>query len=236
MPRISIVTPCYNADRYIAATIESVRRQSLSDWEMIIIDDGSTDQSEAVIRRYIAIDSRIHLIKQCNDGASNARNTGFAACSRDSKYLLFLDGDDCPEERMLARMTAYLDSNRTVGMVYSAFNLIDSNGKDLSNDELLIEPKMITVSPFRLRSLPDSEPNTSFLSLYSHWCGTLPSGALIKRSTYEQTNGWDNEFPNGAEDTDLYLQLSLSAPYIFSQKRYSSIAGTLPKRRRILGR
>jgi len=203
---------------------------------MIIIDDGSTDQSEAVIRRYIAIDSRIHLIKQCNDGASNARNTGFAACSRDSKYLLFLDGDDCPEERMLARMTAYLDSNRTVGMVYSAFNLIDSNGKDLSNDELLIEPKMITVSPFRLRSLPDSEPNTSFLSLYSHWCGTLPSGALIKRSTYEQTNGWDNEFPNGAEDTDLYLQLSLSAPYIFSQKRYSSIAGTLPKRRRILGR
>jgi glycosyltransferase involved in cell wall biosynthesis len=215
VPTVSIITPCYNAGRYIAATIESARQQSLSDWEMIVIDDGSTDHSEVIIRQYSSIDSRIRLIKQCNGGASNARNAGFSACSRESKYLLFLDADDCLEEHMLARLTAYLDSNRTVGMVYSAFKLIDADGEDLARDELLIEPKRIAVSPFRLRSLPDSEKNTSFLSLFSHWCGTLPSGSLIRRSTYEQTNGWDNEFPNGAEDTDVYLQLSLSAPIHF---------------------
>ena len=78
---VSIITPCYNGGRYIAETIESVLGQTYSKWEMIIVDDGSTDNSVEIIKRYVSKDLRIQLVQQANGGSAVARNNGIRRCN-----------------------------------------------------------------------------------------------------------------------------------------------------------
>jgi glycosyltransferase involved in cell wall biosynthesis len=78
VPKISIITPAYNNDRYIDKTIESVQAQTLTNWEQIVVDDGSHDCSAEIAQSYSASDPRIRLIQQPNGGACKARNVGFA--------------------------------------------------------------------------------------------------------------------------------------------------------------
>src|SRR4051812_33422066 len=125
MPRISVVTPCYNAFAFIGRTIVSVFDQSYRDWEHIVVDDGSRDESAASVARLLPGEPRLRLIRQDNGGCARARNVGFDACSRDSEYLLFLDADDCLEPHMLKTMVDYLDAHPDVGMAYCDFGLID---------------------------------------------------------------------------------------------------------------
>ncbi|MCQ4974495.1 glycosyltransferase family 2 protein, partial [Bifidobacterium pseudocatenulatum] len=73
---VSIITPCYNGERFIKETIDSVESQTYPNWEMLIIDDGSTDNSEKIVNQYVERDSRIKLIKQKNAGSAAARNNG----------------------------------------------------------------------------------------------------------------------------------------------------------------
>ena len=108
MPRVSVITPCYNAGRFIGETIESVLKQSFSDWEYTLVDDGSTDNSREVITSYLKNDSRLRLISQPNRGVAAARNLGFEASSKESKFLLFLDADDVLEQDMLKVFAYYL--------------------------------------------------------------------------------------------------------------------------------
>lgn len=91
-PLISIIVTCYNQAYCIANTLESVRAQTYTHWECIIVDDGSTDTSATVIKAFIKQDERFHYVYQNNTGVSAARNTGFALAKGD--YINFLDGDD----------------------------------------------------------------------------------------------------------------------------------------------
>ena len=104
MPRVSIITPLYNAQAFIEDTIKTVVAQSFTDWEYTIVDDGSKDGSPDIVRRYAASDPRIKLIVQPNGHVCNARNNGFAASHPASQYLLFLDHDDVLESNFLERM------------------------------------------------------------------------------------------------------------------------------------
>lgn len=92
MEKISVIVPMYNAGDYIEACLNSVRAQSCPSWELLVIDDGSTDQGPALCRELAAQDSRIRLISQKNQGVSAARNQGLAAAK--GEYLFFLDSDD----------------------------------------------------------------------------------------------------------------------------------------------
>ena len=92
MPKISVIIPTYNVETYLAAALESVINQTFSDIEIICINDGSTDNSLAILENYAQKDSRIKLINQHNQGVSAARNAGIeAACG---EYIMFLDPDD----------------------------------------------------------------------------------------------------------------------------------------------
>ena len=102
MPKVSIITPCYNCDRYIGKTIESVRAQTFTDWEHIIVDDGSKDGSADAVRSYLSSDRRLQLIQQSNRGVASARNAGVNALAIESEYLFFLDADDCLDPEMLS--------------------------------------------------------------------------------------------------------------------------------------
>lgn len=89
---VSIIVTCYNQAYCIANTLESIKAQTYSNWECIIIDDGSSDSSARVIKAFIKQDKRFHYVYQNNTGVSAARNTGFALAKGD--YINFLDGDD----------------------------------------------------------------------------------------------------------------------------------------------
>lgn len=92
MPSVSIIIPVYNTARYLEECILSVTRQDCRDWEIILVDDGSTDESPELCDLYATEDSRIHVIHQTNQGLSMARNNGLTEAS--GEYVLFLDSDD----------------------------------------------------------------------------------------------------------------------------------------------
>ena len=125
MPKVSVVIPAYNAMNYLPKTLNSVLQQTFSDFEVLIIDDGSTDHLQAWVAQNIT-DPRVRLITQANQGLSGARNTGIA--NAQGEYVAFLDADDLWEPTKLEKQVDYLDNNSTVGLVYNWIALIDAEG------------------------------------------------------------------------------------------------------------
>ena len=109
-PLVTIVMPAYNVEDYISASIESVLQQTFSNFELIIIDDGSTDNTNTIISNYLLIDNRIILITQKNAGVSFTRNRGLAMAKGD--YISFLDADDIYDQRYIELMSAPLISGK----------------------------------------------------------------------------------------------------------------------------
>jgi len=108
MPRVSVVMPVYNAAPYLPEALDSLLAQTLADFELVCVDDGSTDDSAAIIAEYAARDSRIELLRQANASAGAARNAGIDRASGD--YLAFLDADDVFLPSLLEHAVARLDA------------------------------------------------------------------------------------------------------------------------------
>ncbi len=106
-PTISIVMPTYNVEPYLSAAIESVIAQTLRDWELLVVDDGSTDGSNAVAQSFAATDQRIKVLKKENGGLSDARNYGLEQAQ--GKYLHFFDSDDAVEHDFYETMVAAIE-------------------------------------------------------------------------------------------------------------------------------
>ena len=92
MTSVSIIVPVYNAERYLRQAIDSVKTQTFQDWELILVDDGSTDSSNAICHEYADADKRIRLIEKENGGLSSARNAALDIAI--GEYIFFLDADD----------------------------------------------------------------------------------------------------------------------------------------------
>jgi len=105
---VSIITPALNAELTLSATIESIRSQSFSDWELLIVDDGSTDHTLRVATDWARADSRIRVIPQRNRGVAEARNVGLSFARR--RYLAFLDSDDLWLPEKLDRQLQFMKS------------------------------------------------------------------------------------------------------------------------------
>jgi glycosyltransferase involved in cell wall biosynthesis len=127
-PLVSVVIPNYNYGRYLAQALDSVLAQSYPHLEIIVVDDGSTDESEAVLREY---NGQIRIIRQRNQGVSAARNRGIQDSRGD--LLAFLDADDCWHPRKLERQLPLL-LNPAVGMVCSGFEYVDTGGRRLGTN------------------------------------------------------------------------------------------------------
>lgn len=102
MPEISIIVPVYNLERYLRECLDSIGNQTFSDWECILVDDGSSDSSGAICDEYAARDSRFRVIHQANGGVSVARNTGLDACR--GRYIGFVDPDDYAHSDLFKRL------------------------------------------------------------------------------------------------------------------------------------
>lgn len=144
--KISIIAPVYNVEKYIDRFIKSVLKQTYSNWELILIDDGSTDDSGKICDRYASNDERIIVYHQKNSGVSTARNTGLTNCTGD--YISFVDTDDWLEMDMyqcLVNSIKTYNSDMSVCDVYrvNENENIKKNAKCLENYHSLIDQKDI---------------------------------------------------------------------------------------------
>ena len=128
MKKISVIIPTYNRVHYISKAIESVTAQTYTDWELIIIDDASTDNTHHVVKNYIENDMRIRYIRQPkNVGISRNRNTGIAVAT--GMYIAMLDSDDVwLDKEKLAKQVAFLEKNTEYALVGTWVRKIDQNG------------------------------------------------------------------------------------------------------------
>lgn len=129
MAQISIVTPVYNAEKYIKQTIDMVRKQTFVDWELILVEDCSKDNSAEVLRKVTEelCDDRIRVIyKEQNEGAAKSRNAGIDVAT--GRYLAFLDADDIWMESKLSDELAFLQE-KDAAFVFTAYEFGDEEGR-----------------------------------------------------------------------------------------------------------
>lgn len=145
---VSIVTPCHNARNTITDTIESVRKQIFSDWEMIIVDDCSTDDSADIIQSYVTKDSRIKYFKTKYPSGSPALPRNLAIENAKGKYIAFLDADDVWLPNKLQKEVEFLENNG-YDITYSYYEKMDWEGK---RDNRIIKTRKTTAYKDLLKS------------------------------------------------------------------------------------
>ena len=197
VPRVSIVVPAYNAAATIAATVESALAQTFSDFEIIVVDDGSTDRTREILRGF---GDRVRLIEQHNNGPAAARNAGARASS--GEYLAFLDADDLWRPTMLERAVAELEAEPASTLVFFNALLADSDGVELGTS--LIGKGF------------DHAPSLNEL-LTQLW-PIMPSAAIVRRTAYEKCGGYRDELKGASfrfEDVDFWIRIREQGPFLY---------------------
>jgi glycosyltransferase involved in cell wall biosynthesis len=189
MPIVSIVTPAYNAAAYLAAAIQSAQQQTFGDFELLIVDDGSTDDTARLAQQFAARDRRIRLIRQANAGSAAARNTAIQAAV--APFLALLDSDDLWMPAFLESQLAILDERPDIDIVSAnAFNL----GGPLDGTPL--KPVSSGVKTVSLLDLIEVEDSLCIMSVF-------------RARVIERTGGFYVGALNG-EDYDLWLRAALA--------------------------
>jgi len=126
-PLVSVITPVYNSSKFVGEAIRSVQAQTFTDWEMIIVDDCSTDNSVQIVEAFVHKDDRIQLIKLAtNSGAAIARNSAIEVTQ--GRYVAFLDSDDLWLPVKLEKQLAFMQAN-DYPFSYAAYDKVDENGQ-----------------------------------------------------------------------------------------------------------
>lgn len=126
---VSIVVPVYNSEKFIKETVETVKAQDYQNWELLLVNDCSTDNSKEKIKKYEKEDNRIRLIDlKENSGAATARNTGMKEAK--GKYIAFLDADDLWENTKLKKQIEFMQKNN-YEFTYTGYEFADENGNKI---------------------------------------------------------------------------------------------------------
>jgi len=185
-PTVSVIIPTYNRFSFIGQAIASVLSQSFMDFEIIVIDDGSTDDTELVVREIT--DPRLVYIRQENRGRSHARN--FALFLARGRYIAFLDSDDLYLPNKLSLQVNYLNSHPNVDMLYTSAYCIDAVGNELDVNYIA------SVSGRIYKSIAFFCPVTI----------TLPT-VMVRREIFSAVGGFDEKMDR-FEDTDMWRRIS----------------------------
>ena len=197
--KVSIITPSYNSALYIKNTIASVQAQTLRDWEMIIVDDGSIDNSADIIRDIAINDSRIKLIQKENGGSASARNVGLQQAKGD--YIQFLDADDTIAYDKLERQVELMDQ-KGLDVTYTDYKLTQSDG--MAHSQLM---------GFRL----------NLFKLLAGWgvFGTIPLHAFLYRHSFLTKHDIKNTSKvKEREDWDFHIKVFGAYPKIERLAQY----------------
>lgn len=179
MAKVSIIVPCYNQALYLPECLDSVLSQTFQDWECIIINDGSEDETDDVIDRYCKIDKRFKYIRQNNQGVSAARNNGIKKSN--GIYILPLDGDDTISPTYIEKAVTIFESSPKINLVYCKADFFG----DMEGEWLLPEYKYELLL----------------------WGNCIFCSAMYKRSDFDNTIGYNANMKDGLEDWDFWLSL-----------------------------
>jgi glycosyltransferase involved in cell wall biosynthesis len=191
-PLISIVIPAFNVSSVVAQTLLSVQGQTFSDFEAIIVDDGSTDDTATIIRRFCDIDSRFHFISQSHAGASAARNAAIEQAG--GEFIAFLDADDVWFPEKLFRQIELFRKDPRANYVFTNFFMWDGE-RDLS----IWYPED--------KFLPEGDVGRELVFNISNVCAASMSTAMVRREMFCKAGLFDSELVIG-EDWDLWLRMA----------------------------
>jgi glycosyltransferase involved in cell wall biosynthesis len=192
MPTVTVIIPTYNRGYIVRRAIDSILMQSLSDFEIIAVDDGSTDNTRTVVES--AKDSRIKYIYKTNGGVSSARNAGIAQAN--GKYIAFLDSDDTWPADFLKVMTEKLEQNKDFGIAY-AVTKVDNSEEDKTGQSYYTE-----------RCVSGSITTELFKNSF-----VWPMAVLIRRNVLKDF--WFDEALRNSDDNDAFLRLSVRTKFLF---------------------
>ena len=188
---LSVILPVYNVEKYLERCLNSILGQTLADIEVVCVNDGSTDNSEEIIKEYLQKDSRIKLINQPNNGAASARNTGIEAARGD--YILILDSDDFLEENALLYMYNRSKSLDLDILITYSYDLDNKTGEKTLPAYHLKKQYLPSKEVFNYKDIPDYIFNFSV-----GWAWDK----LYKKSFIERYN---LRFPNLQNTEDVYF-------------------------------
>jgi len=189
-PRVSVIVPAYNAAVYLPFAIDSVLAQAYSNWEIVIVDDGSTDNTRAAVDAYRPkLHDKLQYIHQPNRGLPAARNAGMRAAR--GEFIALLDADDVWLPDRLARGVAAMDSDPRTGLVHARVVRIDAQGT--ITGQLKVEPKYMSgrIAPY----------------IYTRRAHIVCPTVMFRKSCL-QTAGWFDEAMQATEDRDLWFRIA----------------------------
>jgi glycosyltransferase involved in cell wall biosynthesis len=184
-PQVSVIIPAYNGANYIQQAIESVLTQTYQNWELIIIDDGSTDNTRQIVQQY---GDQLRYFSQENQGVAAARNRGILEAK--GEFIAFLDQDDWFLADKLAAQVAGFDAQPSLGLVHSGWQIVNQTGAAIYDMELW-------------HSLPDLS-----LAAWVLWKPVFLGAMMFRRSWLEFAGGFNCRY-HQAPDVDLVLRLAV---------------------------
>ncbi len=196
---VSVVVPVYNSKRYLRECLDSIAKQTQKDIEVICVDDGSTDGSPDILKKFAKKDARFKVVRQKNQGPSVARNTGIALAK--GEYLYFVDSDDWLEHDALERLVSLADSKQLDHIVFSAEAFCDKDYENGARPNTFGIPKAYAI-PEKLALKPMSGVDLAYLLLENQsyyavvWAHFLRL-AVVRRSALS--------FPSGLLHEDEYF-------------------------------
>lgn len=199
MPKFSVVIAVFNKEKYIAETLKSVLAQTFTDFEVVILNDGSTDNSEAEILKFK--DLRIRYFSRENQGASAARN--YTIQQANSEYIALMDADDYWYPFYLEEQNRLINEFPEES-VFATATQIKRNGKTFSNNYSL---KIFGTDSILVDYFEASQLDSVLLSI----------STVVRKDVFENV-GWYNPKIKSGEDTDLYVRIGLKYKIVFSPK------------------
>lgn len=224
MSFLSIVIPVYNVEEYIQACVESVLIQTFTDYEVILVDDGSTDNCPTMCDLYAEQHSQIRVIHQCNGGLSAARNTGIKHAA--GEYILFLDSDDfLVGKDALKKIAVPLRNLKPDFLMYLAAEF------DASGSEILVEHKQIDFATDKVYPCRDI---LEMIYVYNGIWVTMAQTKIIRREYLEENGLYfkqgiyheDDEWVNRVLISDPTISFSYDAVYGYRHRANSIITTT----------
>ena len=186
-PTISVLMPVYNGARYLKEAVESILAQTFSDFEIIAVDDGSTDDSLAILQKLAQVDSRIRIVSRPNTGIVGALNDGLAVAR--GEFVARMDGDDIARPERLEVQLNYLRAHPELVAIGCGVRMVDPAGRVLKNFTAS------TDAPKLRRDLIEATT-----------IGIIHPTLLVRRNVLERVGGYRSQY-NFVEDIDLFLRL-----------------------------
>ena len=186
IPSVSIVVPVYNAQRYLPAAMKSVLAQALADWELIAVNDGSTDRSLRILKWFAAKDARIRVVDCENRGIEKSLNEGIALAR--GQFIARMDADDIVMPNRLGLQLKFMQEHPEVVVLGGSYLLIDDQGRELT---------------VRTPPIDDDALQRQLLAGQNPICHSL---VMMRRDAVQKAGGYLYDLP-AAEDLDLWLRL-----------------------------